>query len=234
MTRRKPLTADELNSQLERDPEYQRKKTAWKQRSEEAFEEYQRVAGELLDTLRRAGFTLQTVRDLRQSGRPYSTALPILAEWLPRIDHERVKEDIVRSLSVNGAQRYLPVVFAAFHSAGPGSLRWALGNAIEILANEEVAQDMLRIATDTRFGRDRAMVVLGLGKVSAANVTSTLLDLLNDRDMAPWAVQALAKLHAIEALPHLRKMLQPKMDRTLKGIVEAAISKIEKPPRKRR
>jgi hypothetical protein len=54
----------------------------------------------VLDQLAQLGYQLRGLSDLRHQGKPWKSALPILLNWLPKIDDPGVKEDIVRGLSV--------------------------------------------------------------------------------------------------------------------------------------
>lgn len=229
MTKRASKLSGRTVSEIISDPGHQRKVVAWQRRSEEARREYQEIASELLTELRSAGYAVQSVGELRHGGTPYRTALPILARWLPRIHDPRVKDDIVRTMSVKGAEPYLGLLVDEFDKAGPGSLRWAIGNALEILASDAILGDMVRIATDGRFGRDREMVVFGLRKLKVVSSLEALRRLLHDEDVAGFAARALGNRRAIEALPDLRA-LSATAGRDLKRLVDAAIAKIEKKP----
>jgi HEAT repeat protein len=87
------------------------------------------------------------------------------------------------------------------------SLRWAIGNALEVLWDDERFFDLLYLARERSYGRAREMVVLGLGRSKRPEAGGILIELLNDPDVSGHAVKALAKLRLQEARPGLEKML---------------------------
>lgn len=158
-------------------------------------------AAPVVDALHAADFAVDSIAELFSRKLDYRDAIPLLVEWLPRVSNRDVKEDIVRALSVKWAKRTAaaPLLVAEFERAedptGAG-LRWAIGNALEVLASDEIADDMIRLATDRNYGRAREMVVVGLGKLKDARVLDVLVNLLTDEDVVGHAVMALGKLRA--------------------------------------
>ena len=167
----------------------------------------------IIADLRGAGFAVEGVADLFNKKLDYLNAVPILVAWLPRITNPNVKEGLVRALSVKWARdiaELRPMLVAEFKCAddptGSG-LRWAIGNALEVLANDDIAEEMINLARDRKYGSARQMVVVGLGKLRAPRVVSVLVDLLADDDVVGRAVVALRKLKAREARPHIERLL---------------------------
>jgi HEAT repeat protein len=72
-----------------------------------------------------------------------------------------------------------------------------------------VVEDLIEIATDTRHGYHRALVVAALGRIKKARdrVLPVLLELLNDDKVAPYAVMGLGRLKASEARPAIEPFL---------------------------
>lgn len=153
----------------------------------------------LIEDLRSAGYSVASVDDLRRSGVQYAGAVPVLLKWLPRVSTLREKECIVRALSVPWAkeQALLPLIaeFAVEpipRSPEHESVRWAVGNALDVLWNDSEFQALTRLVLDTRFGRARQMVVLGLGKSPRPEAAEILLDLMDDPEVNGHAVEAAA------------------------------------------
>ena len=136
---------------------------------------YDADAAPVLDELRAAGFEVASVGALYSRKLPYRAAIPVLVAWLPRIGNPLVKEEIVRALAVKWATKTTagPLLVAEFEraaDAGATGLSWTAGNALEVLANDALADDLIRLATDRRYGKAREMVVLALGKLRAEAV----------------------------------------------------------------
>lgn len=206
----RPKSAAELMSELQRDPEFVARQKQQEDERRRNLESYRTAARDVLADLAAAGFEVEAIGDLRRLGTPYPQAVPVLLHWLPRVRDAAVKEDIVRTLSVPWATDAASLLVSAFEQAedptGTG-LRWAIGNALEVLANDGIADELIRLATDRRFGKAREMVVLGLGKLRDARVTDVLLNLLSDDEVVGHAVMALGKLRAKTARSRIEPLL---------------------------
>lgn len=171
-------------------------------------------AGALLAELAEAGFPVGSLTELRTSGVRYRAAVPVLLRWLPAVSDRHVKEDLVRALSVPWARpvaaRPLIEEFERVDErvdpAGTG-LRWAIGNALSIVADDSVFDDLVRLVEDRTFGRARQMVVVGLGQSKRPEAVGVLVGLLDDEDVSGHVVKALAKLGVEEARPALERMV---------------------------
>lgn len=170
--------------------------------------------GALLAELAEVGFPVASLTELRTSGVRYRVAVPVLLRWLPVMSDRQVKEDLVRALSVPWAR---PVaarplideferVDERVDPTGTG-LRWAIGNALSIVADDSVFDDLVRLVEDRTFGKARQMAVLGLGRSKRPEAVPVLIGLLDDEDVSGHAVKALAKLGVEEARPALERMV---------------------------
>jgi hypothetical protein len=206
----RPKSAAELIAELQRDPQFVAREKKQEDDRRRNLERYRTAACDVLADLAAAGFKVEAIGDLRRLGTPYLEAVPVLIRWLPRVQDAAVKEDIVRTLSVPWAGDAAPLLLAEFERAEDATgtaLRWAAGNALEVLANDKIADGMIKLATDPRYGRAREMVVLGLGKLNDTRVTDVLLNLLGDDEVAGHAVMALGKLRARTARSRIEPLL---------------------------
>lgn len=161
------------------------------------------------------GYDLSTIGSLRRGKSRYDAAVPILVRWLPRIGDRYVKEDIIRTLSVPWAKAALPVLIEQYRTADDDQgigLRWAIGNALEVVADDTVFDDVVSLARDRRYGRAREMVVAALGNMRDRRTVRVLLELVTDDSVAGFAAMALGKLRAQEARPAVEQLLKhPKL-----------------------
>lgn len=216
MTARGRRTADELLAKLERKPEYVERQRERLEQREENRRRYAESATELLNDLRAAGFAVSTLAELRKRGVGDERAVAVLVGWLPKVEYLPLKRDIIATLGSPWARpdaaRPLLEEFHRVdsHEDRPGGLRWAIGDALERVADESVLDDVIAIATDARQGRDRALVVTALGNMVRARerVVPVLLGLLDDAEVAPYAVMGLGKLRASEARPAIERFLE--------------------------
>ncbi|HEX5235409.1 MAG TPA: HEAT repeat domain-containing protein [Silvibacterium sp.] len=174
------------------------------------------------------GFSLRTFRDVIKSGKRYTEAIPILLAWLPRLP-EVAKEEVVRALTVPWAKPLAaPVLIEEFTRASDDSLRWAIGNALDTVADYSVLERMIEIAMDRQFGSARQMVVMALGKFKDFRCEDAALRLLNDEEVAGHAVVALRRLRSMRALSALEVMKShPKA--WVRSEAKKAIAAISKP-----
>lgn len=173
-------------------------------RHRRAVREIQEALRPVMAELRQIGFAQADLHDLRRSGVRYEKAIPILLRWLPRLGHSDAKEDLVRTLSVPWAKGEATVALLDEYRKAPRTeegLRWAIGNALEVLIDRPVVDDVIRIVSDPANGRSRQMFVLALGKCGRdrTKVVPVLRELLQDDDVAGHAISALGRLKAVEA-----------------------------------
>lgn len=201
--RRGRKTAEELLQELERDPEFLERARLAAAGREQHRRSIREASGPVLDALAAAGFPVETVEDLFNQKLDYQAAIPVLMAWLPRVSNRDVKEAIVRALSVPWAKPHAaPLLIAEFRTVDDdprGALRWAIGNALEVVADRPHVDDLLSIAGDPRYGRTRQMIVLALGRLGDERAVDVLIDLLEDEELVGHAVTALGKLGAERA-----------------------------------
>ncbi len=230
-----PVTAGELMAKLEQDPAYHARIAERERGWAAARAHYFAVAAPVLADLAEAGYPVELISDLQQAGVRYPGAIPTLVHWLPRIADRKVKESIVRALSVPWAKPLAtPVLIEAFRalpqtddSEGTG-LRWAIGNALEVLADKGVLDDLIAIALDRRYGLARQMVVLGLARPRDARVIPMLISLLGDEDVQGHAALALGKLRAREAREPLAELAEHASKPWVRKEARSALAKIDK------
>lgn len=222
-------------AKLERDPAYHARRQKRDQQFEEARAHYSAVAAPVLADLAAAGYAVEGIADLRQTRMRYSGAIPTLIHWLPRISDRPVKEDIVRTLSVPWARPMAtPIMIKEFRSlpksADPDGtgLRWAIGNALEVLADRSVLDELIEIAGDRRYGPARQMVVLGLARPRENRVIPALVALLDDEDVQGYAAVALGRLGARAARERLADLAEHAPKPWVRKEAKLAIAKLEK------
>lgn len=205
----RPKSAADLMAELQQDTAFVAREKQREEEREHNLASYRTAARGVLAELAAAGFEIETVADLRRRGR-YSRAIPILMQWLPRIDDAYVKEDIIRTLSVPWAKKSAPLLLAEFEKADDSSetgLRWALGNALEVHASDAIADDLIRLATTPEYGAARQMVVVSLGKLNVDGVDEVLTELLSDESIVGHAVMALGQRRAKSARSRIEALL---------------------------
>ena len=172
--------------------------------------ELKKALDPVIRDLRSAGCDMHSLDELRRSGKGYESAVPILLRWLPRLSNPDAKEGVVRALSVPWAKPTAgPALLAEFEKAPAeaDALRWAIGNALEVVATPDLLDRIIRIVKRKENGTARQMLVLSLAKIRDPKSISVLIELLDDEDVVGHAAMALRKLKAPEALNHLERFV---------------------------
>jgi hypothetical protein len=185
----------------------------------------------LLSELADAGYPAASVSDLRDSGLVYTAGVPVLLKWLPMVPQQD-KEGIVRALSVPWAKPQALGPLIALFQAEPvpadpmgESLRWAVGNALDVLWDDTRFDELVALTLDQRFGTARQMVVLGLGRSRRPEAVDVLIRHLDDAVVNGHAVKALGKLRDPRARVGLESMTADKRTWVRKA-AERALSRI--------
>jgi HEAT repeat protein len=155
---------------------------------------------------------------------------------LPKVNDLGVKEGIVRALSVKeaapmAAKPLLEEFRKLLGDEEPAgvSARWAIANALTVVAKSESVEDVLHLITLPSSGSARKMLALTLGKLKDPRAVPILIDLLNDDQVVGHAASALGMMKAAAARPHLLKLANYPMTWVRKE-AEKAILKIDGKP----
>jgi hypothetical protein len=154
----------------------------------------------LLSELRAYGLAISSVSDLWNAKKPYRDAVAVLEKYFLHTNDIRLKDGIARALSVPWAKSSrdsLLRIFATISSdVDPDGfgLRWTIGNALEVLYDDNAFDQYVAIAENIQFGKSRQMVVLALAKSKNEAARDVLRNLTNDADVDGHAIKALAKL----------------------------------------
>jgi HEAT repeat protein len=156
----------------------------------------------MLSELKEAGVDVASAGYLLQGSKAeYQQAVPILLKWLPRIENRYVKEDIVRTLTMKwaGPQAAPPLIKEFERRDDELGVKWTIGNALSVVADDSVYDEIARIARDKTHGRAREMITYALGNMKNPAAVDVLCDLLDDNDVAGHALRPLGKLRASKA-----------------------------------
>jgi len=174
--------------------------------------QYQLAQEPIVADLKRRGFRIDTVQQLCGRKRSYKSAIPILLKWLPITSDIRAKERIVEALSVPWARRLAaPALVAEFRDA-PGvpfsGLKYAIGNALAVVADDSVFERISALLRDKRHGTDRTMLAMSLARMKNPRAVDLAIELLDDDEIAGHCVAALGELKAKRSRTRIRQFLR--------------------------
>ncbi|MGW3893248.1 hypothetical protein ACWD69_31795 [Micromonospora chokoriensis] len=166
----------------------------------------------LLLDLEQAGVRVSDVWELVNTTRKYPTAIPVLLSWLDRINElpvgksrEKLREGIIRALSVPYARgQAAPVILKQFdeildtNELGP---RWVAGSALGVVADINVADEVVELLLDRSLGRAREMVFEAIPRIAKhrPEIVGALRSLLDDETVLPFVICALGQLRDVQS-----------------------------------
>jgi HEAT repeat protein len=173
----------------------------------------------LVSDLNAAGVPVSDLWELVNGKVAYRAAIPVLIDWLgavdarvPEPDRQKVREGLVRALTVPAARpAAAPALITEFRNAQDPSglgIRWVIGNALAVVADDSVFGQIAELAQERDYGKARQMVVLALGRSKDPRAPSVLIGLLGDQDVTAHAVMALGKLKPPDARAAVEPLLR--------------------------
>ena len=203
-------SAWEIVAKLRQDPAYMAKHAEREKRRDALAQEFARQSEPIISDLAAVGFVYSSVDDLRRSGIRYEKAVPVLVKWLQIVTTQVLKESIVRALSVPWAKPVaaLPLIaeFKGTKGLSSDSLKWAIGNALSVVADDSVFLEIAELVSDKRHGMAREMLAVALGNMKNPQAVDLAIQLLNDETVVGHTLTALAKLKSKRARPYIEAL----------------------------
>jgi hypothetical protein len=191
---------------------------------------YDEEAEPILIALLKEGLSLVSLDDLINQPMNYKSAIPILIYWLPLVQNVRVKETIVRALSIPWAKKTeaQKLLVHEFLVAEPAfGLQWAIGNALSVVADDVVLTDLIELVLDKRHGKAREMVTMALGNMKGPRAEDVLISLLADEEVAGHAIVALGKLKSKKSILAIERF-QSHPKTWIRNAAKKALARIRK------
>ena len=193
MIKKKWITAAEHMALLQKNPEWVARNAETMANLLQREKEFKTLEGPLLSDLKNIGIKVDSVWDLVNTADKYPGAIPILRRHLPLPYHKRIKEGIIRALTVNYAGpevlRELIKQFCEQTDNSPNSIKWVLGNAISEVATPADAETVIALAMDPSHGDSRDSITQRLPRVvkNKARLNEVLQHLMRDKQTEQYA-----------------------------------------------
>lgn len=202
------------------------------QQSKRLLEKEDRMVAQ---ALKKVGLRVKSIYDLVNSKQTYPQAIPILIDLLPKVRHDRIKEGVARALTAKEARpiaaRPLMDEFRAMNPETESArmTKWAIGNALSVVADDSVFEEMSALVRDKSHGWARSMLALALCNMQEHRdqAIQLLLDLLRDKDVGVQAMIALGNLHVKRARAKIEAFLRDQ-DSWVRQEAKRALAKIDK------
>lgn len=229
----KPITAAELDVILNQDPDYLKRKEKQEKHFQALAEHFAQAELPLVESLNDAGISVKSIWDLVNTKQSHPHAIPVLIEHLRRPYPFRIREGIARALTVKGAGEaaYL-VLVNEFKTqtdstdASQHGFKWALGNAISIVATKNHFDEVVELIRDKRHGKTRDMMLLRLPSLDRNRAIDVLVESLNDEEISGQAVVALGKLKCQKARTAIEHVLTHHPQQWVRKEAKKALGKL--------
>ena len=207
----KPLTAAELMASLHKNREFIARQADQDQQRKELERSLQAEEEPLVQALAAAGIVVSSVWELVNSAQQYPSAIPVLIKHLKTPYHPKIREGIARALTVPEAKpRAAHALIEAFQHEPDGAdsgVKWALANALTVVADDSVLDDLIALVQDKRHGASRTVLTLALSNMKNLRAVDVLLELLQDDEVVEHALTVLGTLRAQQAKQHIQRFL---------------------------
>jgi hypothetical protein len=169
----KSISAAELMSRLQSDPDWVRenaaRETEHKAAIEQRREELRPEQTPLLAELASVGVSINSVWDLVNAKWSYPAAIPVLSAHLQRVRHPLLREGIARALTVPEARgvagRVILSELQRPHDQSPHSVRWVLANALTVVADATMADAIEGLIANDDYSDVRERLTTALRKL---------------------------------------------------------------------
>jgi hypothetical protein len=181
------MTAAELVAKLDADPDFQRRKAEKERKWAERRAAVDEMLRPILDDLRNAGITAESIEEMTQRYAPLPPQIvQVLLGWLPRVQDDRVKESLIRSLGAAREPFDGRLLVESFLHDTSETLRWPIANTMAEARPFGVADWLVEAVKKRSFGNARGMLVIALARL--APTETSLLVLLSVLDQLPGYV----------------------------------------------
>ncbi len=204
------MTAAEHEAWLKETGQYEPLMERLRQQDEEREKraaEWRRAETPLVEELRAAGYAVNSAWDLVNTSTPYRSALPILLAHLPRPYPGPVREGIARALAVPDTKDEggWPLLTRLFRDETEKRPKDALAVAIAAAADDDVIEEVIGLARDTRYGTTRVLLLRALERSADPRARAALMELGTDPDLKQEIQVILKRLKRANASSRSKK-----------------------------
>jgi hypothetical protein len=149
---RKKVGAWDLMQELQSDPEWVRQNADREAKQAAAEAQFRVEEDPIIVDLAKVGLEVGSVWDLVNSSASYSEAIVVLLDHLRRPYHSRIRNGIIRALTTPEARSVAGQdVLRELGHEKDSENRWALANALTVVADRDDADQIRRLADDPAY-----------------------------------------------------------------------------------
>ncbi|MEC9067668.1 MAG: hypothetical protein VX569_10360 [Pseudomonadota bacterium] len=146
-------TLAEIMAELHADPVWVAREEQRERERQKLAEEYDRDVAPVVADLAKRGIYVRSLGEFINTSESYPEAIPVLLEHLQRDYPLRIRESIIRSLTVREARgEGARIMLAEFRNSGNEhhQIRWAMANAFDVIADAEMIPELEELAARER------------------------------------------------------------------------------------
>jgi hypothetical protein len=180
----KKKTASELMAELERDPAFRARRQEREEVRQTEAEELARAEAPLVRALAEVGLEVNSAWDLvNRTTRHYPEAVPVLLEHLQRRYPDAIRAGIARALTVAEARPHWKTLTRLYREEEGRQTKDGLAVAISGIATDDVIEDVIALARDTKHGTSRVLLLSALEGSKNPGVPQALMELGADPEL---------------------------------------------------
>jgi hypothetical protein len=180
---KKGITVGEFMRELERNPEFARRKAEREKELNEQEAQSRRDQAPLLKDLAGVGVRVESVWDLVNTSASYTSALPVLLDHLGRSYPVGIREGIARALAVRATRpigwRVLVEEFRRT-DASDERVKDGLAVALSGASDDSVLTELIDLAKDKRHGDSRILLLGGIKRSRCPEAKEAISELASD------------------------------------------------------
>jgi hypothetical protein len=151
--------------------------------------------------LKQLGFDTETPDRMFSNLDECKQALPVFLKWIELMESTDTTEMLVRYVTVPWAKKVAvqPLIarLKKERNTKNESLKWAIGNALNLTADKSNREELLKIVQDIVYGGARQMIILRLGTMKVRDSEDVLIPLLEQEDVRGHTIAALGYIGSL-------------------------------------
>lgn len=181
------MTAEEHAKQLERDPEYLRRRAEQEKVMAERKAYLSEAASPILADLASAGIITDDVWKIRTEKKENAKAIPILLDHLQRSYPSIIRAGIAQRLAVRATRKIgWKILVDEYRKTdiSDNHVKQSIASALAGASDDSVIDDLIGLAKDKSQGNSRVLLLRGIRRSRRPEARQAIEDLANDPDLA--------------------------------------------------
>lgn len=122
-----------------------------------------------------------------------SILLPIIVEYYEKAEIKQDKLHFLRFFNHKNFDEIVPILLKDFYNDELSKYRWHIADTMYTIRSKKYINDYLSIISNQKYGSDRQMIILLVGKLKIEQAIPILISLLDDKDVKVHAINALGQ-----------------------------------------